>query len=583
MKSHRIVLLAIGGLCVLGVPSVWGNEYDGVESSVVADPSSSSDTIGGEGGSATSPTQAVEEGKSADDEKVKNVITDASKSTATSQEEPPTTEGEASNKDNPWENTTTLVALAAAVFSLLGMFLTLICSSGSSWKKQSQENLEKVLGALGEQTRTLSGSDAQVQERLAALEKKQAQGMETLRRDVDGFARQIPDRVDRSSKDLWEKVAERFTQLGDRQSQKEGRLLTENEALRQAQAETAQREKALAQKEADFKVRMAGVENRERATDAKSADLDRRIAEARNAERALVVKEYETRIAALESRLGALADDAVQKTVSAQVESGRAAIVKEMEAKADARLRSLEAGLSAAQKSVSEADARCAAAVRDTEAKAVARIAALEAGLGAAQKQSADAAAALQRREGEFLAEKQALFQSRETAEEETRKASVACKAAQTEVEALRGRIYPVALQSNPAFAPLHAKLEEWAVKAPAAAHVVLASLRLFMERNLLPVDSWQIALQDISRGISMALKETGTSPADSIAELARWRDFLAGFSEEEAPFTLNFPAIGSKVDVSWMTAKNKAGSVSRIIAWAVYNEYGIRYNAEVE
>ena len=63
-----------------------------------------------------------------------------------------------------------------------------------------------------------------------------------------------------------------------------------------------------------------------------------------------------------------------------------------------------------------------------------------------------------------------------------------------------------------------------------------------------------------------------------------RWNTYLMSFSDEEFQFSLKVPAIGASVDLSWMSVKTKgAARVSRILAWAVYNLYGVAHNAEVE
>ena len=56
-------------------------------------------------------------------------------------------------------------------------------------------------------------------------------------------------------------------------------------------------------------------------------------------------------------------------------------------------------------------------------------------------------------------------------------------------------------------------------------------------------------------------------------------------YSDENFDFSLKIPNAGDAVDVSWMSPVNKkAIKVSQIVTWAVWhNQYGVRYNAEVE
>ena len=148
----------------------------------------------------------------------------------------------------------------------------------------------------------------------------------------------------------------------------------------------------------------------------------------------------------------------------------------------------------------------------------------------------------------------------------------------------LQKAIYPSEFNTDEKFAPLKAHLEAWLSEKIPAAETVKSSLGLFAQRAALGEDIWQQALRSISIGITQTLQAKGASASEVFDELMRWNTYLMSFSDEEFQFSLKVPAIGASVDLSWMSVKTKGATrVSRILAWAVYNQYGVAHNAEVE
>lgn len=148
----------------------------------------------------------------------------------------------------------------------------------------------------------------------------------------------------------------------------------------------------------------------------------------------------------------------------------------------------------------------------------------------------------------------------------------------------LQKAIYPSEFNEDEKFAPLKAHLETWLSEKIPAAETVKSSLGLFAQRAALGEDIWQQALRSISIGITQTLQAKGASPSEVFDELMRWNTYLMSFSDEEFQFSLKVPAIGASVDLSWMSVKTKGSTrVSCILAWAVYNQYGVAHNAEVE
>lgn len=148
----------------------------------------------------------------------------------------------------------------------------------------------------------------------------------------------------------------------------------------------------------------------------------------------------------------------------------------------------------------------------------------------------------------------------------------------------LQKAIYPSEFNTDEKFMPLKAHLETWLSEKIPAAETVKSSLGLFAQRAALGEDIWQQALRSISIGITQTLQAKGASASEVFDELMRWNTYLMSFSDEEFQFSLKVPAIGASVDLSWMSVKTKGATrVSRILAWAVYNQYGVAHNAEVE
>ena len=155
---------------------------------------------------------------------------------------------------------------------------------------------------------------------------------------------------------------------------------------------------------------------------------------------------------------------------------------------------------------------------------------------------------------------------------------------ANVKIAELQKAIYPSEFNTDEKFAPLKAHLEAWLSEKIPAAETVKSSLGLFAQRAALGEDIWQQALRSISIGITQSLQAKGASASEVFEELMRWNTYLMSFSDEEFQFSLKVPAIGASVDLSWMSVKTKGATrVSRILAWAVYNQYGVAHNAEVE
>ncbi len=157
-------------------------------------------------------------------------------------------------------------------------------------------------------------------------------------------------------------------------------------------------------------------------------------------------------------------------------------------------------------------------------------------------------------------------------------------KGKEQKIAELQKAIYPSEFNTDEKFAPLKAHLEAWLSEKIPAAETVKSSLGLFAQRAALGEDIWQQALRSISIGITQSLQAKGASASEVFEELMRWNTYLMSFSDEEFQFSLKVPAIGASVDLSWMSVKTKGATrVSRILAWAVYNQYGVAHNAEVE
>lgn len=156
---------------------------------------------------------------------------------------------------------------------------------------------------------------------------------------------------------------------------------------------------------------------------------------------------------------------------------------------------------------------------------------------------------------------------------------------AELKIKELQKAIYPEVFISESDFAPLKAHLDDWLAKHIPGAEIVKSSLALFAQRDTLNSETWQLALRNISQGISTVLKSQNASVSAVIEELVQWSKFLMKYSDENFDFSLKIPNAGDAVDVSWMSPVNrKAIKVSQIVTWAVWhNQYGVRYNAEVE
>ena len=154
-----------------------------------------------------------------------------------------------------------------------------------------------------------------------------------------------------------------------------------------------------------------------------------------------------------------------------------------------------------------------------------------------------------------------------------------------TQVEKLEKVIFPEVFTRDSDFTQLKEHLNQWLINQFPGADVVKSSLSLFAQRESLNAESWQLALRNISQGISTVMKSQNTSPQTIIEELVQWSKFLMKYSDENYDFSLKIPNIGDSVDISWMSAiDKKAIKVSSVVTWAVWhNQYGVRHNAEVE
>ncbi len=439
------------------------------------------------------------------------------------------------------------------------------------------------------------------------LDKKVEAKIEELKREISDSLRQsMPtENIRQLSKgldSLKQVVEERFRSAGEERKRLcakndlesikslQESIRSENEVLKkklealQANAET------VAKKENDVAKRESAVEQRERAAQAKIDDCNRRLQEERNAGRNEAQQNCESRIAVLENALvenqnllKQQSADAIQKAVALQVEAGKGEIVRNTEAASAGKIADLEKRLSVAEASASNANAgtrECEERLRQREGELLAMTTKLQATEAATRE---EVRKAVQAREIELSTEKNTLEKALMQAElnAQTLKASV--EKMESNVKALEGRIYPRELLANGKFGQLRAHLESWESQDAGAADIVLASLRIFLNREALPIDSWQLALQNVSRGISIAMKAVKASSEEAVAELALWRDMIMELAGEDPGFSLMFPTIGAKIDTSWMSAKSRSTMVSRVLAWAVYNAYGVRYNADVE
>lgn len=156
---------------------------------------------------------------------------------------------------------------------------------------------------------------------------------------------------------------------------------------------------------------------------------------------------------------------------------------------------------------------------------------------------------------------------------------------AELKIKELQKAIYPEVFITEGDFAPLKDHLDGWLAMHLPGAEIVKSSLALFAQRDTLNSETWQLALRNISQGISTVLKSQNASVSAVIEELVQWSKFLMKYSDENFDFSLKIPNAGDAVDVSWMSPVNKkAIKVSQIVTWAVWhNQYGVRYNAEVE
>ena len=156
---------------------------------------------------------------------------------------------------------------------------------------------------------------------------------------------------------------------------------------------------------------------------------------------------------------------------------------------------------------------------------------------------------------------------------------------AMTKIENLQKEIYPPECLADPDFAVLKEHLDSWLAEQAASAEIVKSSLGLFSQRAALSSETWQLALRNISVGITQTLQQRNESVAAIFAELFLWSKFLMKFSNEDFDFSLKIPNIGEGVDPAWMSVGNsRATKVSRVISWAVWNnQFGIMHNAEVE
>ncbi len=169
------------------------------------------------------------------------------------------------------------------------------------------------------------------------------------------------------------------------------------------------------------------------------------------------------------------------------------------------------------------------------------------------------------------------------TQELETKTAALAT--AQNTIEDLQSNIYPAAFLGDADFATLKEHLEGWLMAKIPAAEIIKASLGLFAQRDFVNADTWQLALRNISLGVSSCMRSQNESPTAIYVELGSWRNFLMKFSDEKFDFSLQMPKIGDEPNTEWVTSKNKnLLKISAVLSWAVWNnQYGVRHNAEVE
>ena len=185
--------------------------------------------------------------------------------------------------------------------------------------------------------------------------------------------------------------------------------------------------------------------------------------------------------------------------------------------------------------------------------------------------------------------------ESEHAASEAEKRIAVAVADSKSQVQLLQNRlaiaetaIYPAELNNDPDFIPLKEQLNQWLEEdAKDAVAIIRNSLGLFCERKEINKDSWQLALKNVSVGIVLAMSQTTHSMQEIYDILVAWAKYLTKFGRDDAEylFNLQLPGLGKPIDKSWMSLpkNSNATTVKKICSWAVYNQYGVRYNAEVE
>ncbi len=156
---------------------------------------------------------------------------------------------------------------------------------------------------------------------------------------------------------------------------------------------------------------------------------------------------------------------------------------------------------------------------------------------------------------------------------------------AKEEIKNLQINVYPASFLADNDFTTLKEHLEGWLTAKIPGAEIVKSSLGLFAQREYVNTETWQLALRNISLGISSSMRMLNESPNAICAELGLWSKFLMKFSDDKFDFSLQMSSIGASVDPSWMTSKVKnLVKITAVLSWAVWNnQFGVRYNAEVE
>ncbi len=141
---------------------------------------------------------------------------------------------------------------------------------------------------------------------------------------------------------------------------------------------------------------------------------------------------------------------------------------------------------------------------------------------------------------------------------------------------------YPAVFLEASDFSSLREHLDTWTKMQCPSVSLVKSSMFILANKDVIPdADTYYLALRNLSIGITKSMEQVGDEPDAIIGVLEKWNAFLKSHLEAPFEYSIVIPNIGDSVDNSYMTSKSSI--VNKVVSWAIYSEFGVRFNAEVQ